>query len=77
MCKISHALSPSAETVISKERGSAHLLILESFLEKEEATVTHSGDTDAGRNYLGSSLYDENTGSGKCHSGIILLASLY
>ena len=54
MCKIPHALSPSAETVISKELESAHLLILESTLEEEEATGTHSGDTDTGRNYLGS-----------------------
>ena len=53
VCKISHALSPSAQAVISKEPGSAHLLILESLLERQEATGTHPGDTDAGSNHFG------------------------
>lgn len=50
------------------------MLILESLLERQEATGTHPEDTDTGRSHLGGLFYYMDTGAGKGHFRILPLS---
>lgn len=56
--------SPSKETVILKDSGSG-TLILDSFLEKPEATEFPLGDIDAGHSYFEELILLQHIDAGK------------
>lgn len=51
--KISHALGFRAEGIIGKNLRQTHLLILDSFPERQEATGVHHRDTDPDSSHCG------------------------
>ena len=72
--EISHALGFRAEGIIRKNLRQTHLLVLESFPERQKATGVHYRYTDADSSDYGPSFYHVGNGAGKCHCGILPLA---
>ena len=67
--RILHALIPRTEA-FERKPSQTSLLILESFLERQEATGAHLGDIDPTGD---SSFYHKDSGAGKHQSGILPL----
>ena len=63
---------PEHKQQIERMLNQTFVLILESLLEREEASGAYSRDIDTKVTSLGSMLYHMDTGTGNNHFGILL-----